>query len=119
MLEKEFVTFMRDVKRLDRKEDVLRWWKTRDGFTWPSLSELSDVVLATPASQVSVERLFSNLKFVLSTYRYKVTSEILEAILLIRSDLNYWQKSDRRQHFKSRLSDCSSSFIQNTVHFVS
>ncbi|CAH0388396.1 unnamed protein product [Bemisia tabaci] len=51
MLEKEFVTYKRDAKRLDRKEDALRWWKTRDGFTWPSLSELSDIVLATPASQ--------------------------------------------------------------------
>lgn len=35
--------------------------------------------------QVTVERLFSNLKFILSDQRAKISKEILEDVLLVRS----------------------------------
>ena len=45
---------------------------------YPELFELSNVVFSVPATQVSVERLFSGLKFELSPYRCNITANNLE-----------------------------------------
>ena len=42
------------------------------------------IVLATPATQVSVERLFYGMRYIFSTLRGNLKADILNAILLIR-----------------------------------
>jgi len=93
----------------------LQYWKTRQ-LTDPELYQLASVVLAVPATQVymiiyvlpydniyfviifellqvvllhfqvSVERSFSGLKFVVSDLRTSLDPELLEAIMLVRSN---------------------------------
>jgi bifunctional polynucleotide phosphatase/kinase len=69
--------------RLDKKANVLEYWdneKTRK----PELYLLASVALAVPVTQVSVERTFSSLKYVLSPYRANLKPDRLEQVLLAR-----------------------------------
>jgi len=50
----------------------------------PHLSALAQVVLATPATQVSVERAFSALHFILSERRSSISAENLNALLVVK-----------------------------------
>ncbi|XP_037719418.1 uncharacterized protein LOC119553225 isoform X6 [Drosophila subpulchrella] len=50
----------------------------------PHISALAQVVLATPATQVSVERAFSALHFILSERRSSISAENLNALLVIK-----------------------------------
>lgn len=68
---------------LDKNENVLEWWEKMQ-MQMPELY-LSQVVISLPVTQVSVERSFSGLKFVLSPYRYSLDSNILEDLLVVRA----------------------------------
>lgn len=50
----------------------------------PQLSALAQVVLATPATQVSVERAFSALHFILSEKRSSISAEHLNSLLVVK-----------------------------------
>lgn len=69
--------------RVNKKENILSWWYSKR-FTHPLLFSLSEVALAVPPTQVSVERLFSGLKFTLSYLRDKLGEDSLDDIMLIR-----------------------------------
>ncbi|XP_033212130.1 zinc finger BED domain-containing protein 4-like [Belonocnema kinseyi] len=73
--------------------DVLAYWKDKK-HTWPELHELAMIVLATPATQVSVERLFSGMRYIFSTLRGNLKGEILDLILLIRCNIDIFDKND-------------------------
>ncbi|CAI6352385.1 unnamed protein product [Macrosiphum euphorbiae] len=75
----------KNVERISYTADILQYWKTRQ-ITDPELYQLASVVLAVPATQVSVERSFSGLKFVVSDLRTSLDPELLEAIMLVRSN---------------------------------
>lgn len=77
--------YYRDQKRLSHKLDILKFWKKME-TTHPVLAELSKTVYSVPSTQVSVERLFSGLKFILSPYRTSVSSKNLEDQLLVRTN---------------------------------
>lgn len=49
-------------------------------------------VLSVPATQVSVERLFSGLKFILSPLRTNINEHILENQLLVRANRIFCNK---------------------------
>ncbi len=57
----------------------------------PELYLLAKVVISLPVTQVSVERSFSGLKFVLSPYRYYLDSSLLEDILVVRANFLFEQ----------------------------
>ena len=44
------------------------------------------ILSAMPVTQVSVERLFSSMKFILSDQRLSMTQELLESILYLRAN---------------------------------
>ncbi|XP_025192072.1 uncharacterized protein LOC112592275 [Melanaphis sacchari] len=71
----------KNVERISYTADIFQYWKTRQ-LTDPELYQLASVVLAVPATQVSVERSFSGLKFVVSDLRTSLDPELLEAIML-------------------------------------
>lgn len=50
----------------------------------PHLTAIAQVVLATPATQVSVERAFSALHFILSERRSSISADNLNSLLLIK-----------------------------------
>ncbi|CAH1732242.1 unnamed protein product [Aphis gossypii] len=73
------------VERLTYKADVINYWK-ENKIAKPELFELAQILMAVPATQVSVERSFSGLKFILSDLRSSLSSDILEDILIIRGN---------------------------------
>ena len=61
--------------------------------SFPELSELAKMVSGVPATQVSVERLFSGLKYILPPYRSNISSRNVEDILLlIRTNMLFDKK---------------------------
>ena len=68
----------------------------------PELYTLSLVALALPVPQVSVERSFSTLKFVLFPQRSNMNDKILDDIMVIRKKRNGLAKN--RQTTTSTLS---------------
>ncbi|XP_017468782.1 PREDICTED: uncharacterized protein LOC108360849 [Rhagoletis zephyria] len=74
--------------------DILSYWKT-----FPSdkhLRKLAEVVLAVPATQVSVERAFSALSLTLKKHRSKLNDATLNNILItkLNFDLLYFRDND-------------------------
>lgn len=45
---------------------------------YPEICVLAKIILSVPSTQVSVERLFSSLKFIFSPYRCNINSQNLE-----------------------------------------
>lgn len=73
----EYVT----APRLAITEDVIVYWTQK----LPNkLAEVALVVLAAPATQVTVERLFSTLKFILTPSRNRLLDQTLKSIILIK-----------------------------------
>ena len=75
-------------KRIDQKCSILNYWNDNRCLN-PQLFELAEALMAVPSTQVSVERTFSQLKFVLSDQRCSMTSNILEDIMLIRCNKQF------------------------------
>ena len=78
-------------ERVNRKINILEYWRNMKTVQ-PELYKLSVVVFAVPATQVSVERLFSGLKFILSPLRSTINGSVLEDQLLIRVNRIFEQK---------------------------
>lgn len=70
-----------DRKPLDT--NVLEYWHAKR-YSNPILYKLAVVVHAVPATQVSVERCFSVLKFILNDYRSCMRSDTLENLMLLK-----------------------------------
>lgn len=66
----------------------------KESIIKPELYKLAITVLAVPATQVSVERLFSGLKFILSPLRTNIGERILENQLLVRANRIFYHKEE-------------------------
>lgn len=53
-------------------------------YNYPQIYELAAVVFGVPATQVSVERAFSSLHFILNERRYNLNPQMLENLLFIK-----------------------------------
>jgi hypothetical protein len=71
----------------------LEYWAAT---TYTSLSEVANILLSTPATQVSVERLFSIVKYVFSALCTKMTGDILEDVIFLKANnVNFVQNKIR------------------------
>lgn len=66
--------------------NILQFWINQKN-RFPELAEVATVVLAVPATQVSVERNFSILKLILSEKRTNLKEENLECILMCKLNM--------------------------------
>jgi hypothetical protein len=89
-LEREFTRFENEylTKRVSIKRSVLEFWKT-EGDKFPILQKLALITLAAPGTQVSVEGLFSLLKFILNDQRDNLSSRNLDNVLLVRCNFQH------------------------------
>ena len=71
--------------RLKKDVNILNYWE-KEKTKFPELYELVTIVHAVSATQVSVERSFSSLKFILSLQRSNITDQELENVLMIRNN---------------------------------
>lgn len=86
------LTAFEKTQRLGKGANILTFWEDNK-LIMPELYEIAQTVLAVPATQVSVERLFSGMKFILSHLRASMNSDILEDILIVRSNSIFINKS--------------------------
>ena len=73
------------VKRMPHTSDVLKFWKDDENFR--ELRPVAQVILGVPVTQVTVEQLFSQLKFIDSDLR-PLKSSNTNNILVVRCNFN-------------------------------
>ena len=77
---KTFLNVYDDCQRVHKDEDVFRFWKGHDSA---ALKDLAQVALGVSVTlKVSVERLFSGVKFILSDQRANLSKESVDAIMI-------------------------------------
>ena len=69
------------INRLSKDADILAWWR-QDGPR--ELLEVAYVILALPVSQVSVERTFSGLRYIMDDLRMRLNDKSIDAIMILR-----------------------------------
>lgn len=69
--------------RVKATDNIALRWET-EKFTFPILYQLAKMIMAVAPTEVSVERNFSTLDFILTKRRNRLTDENLEAILFIK-----------------------------------
>lgn len=69
--------------RLEPHTNVMEYWSMKK-VEYPNLFALAKIVNSVPASQVSVERSFSALKYILNEKQNNLDEEFLQDILLVR-----------------------------------
>lgn len=68
--------------------NVLKYWAEKSNI-YPDLANLAKIILAVPATQVSVERNFSVLKLLLTDKRMNLSESNLENILMCRLNMTF------------------------------
>lgn len=63
---------------------IFGYWSSVARYEYDALYEVAQLLLSVPATQVSVERAFSSLRFILNDYRTSLGNDSLENILLIK-----------------------------------
>lgn len=79
-------------ERLNADEKILGYWKLKK-ISEPELYELANIVLAVPATQVSVERAFSGVGLVLTARRTQLSEKSLADILLVKLNSEIFEAS--------------------------
>lgn len=76
-------------KRINSKNSVLQFWEDNK-YAFKELYELAIIINGIPPTQSSIERLFSALNFIFSDRRARLKQKMLEDILLIYSNKDYF-----------------------------
>lgn len=71
--------------RLSLQENIISHWNCRSVIS-SDISMLANTILAAPATQVSVERLFSSLKFILNPLRSNLSNVFLKDLMFVREN---------------------------------
>lgn len=83
----EFLLLLDDFEKIfpltHHNKPILTFWEEQKR-NFPELYEVAIIVFAIPPSQATVERSFSQFGFVFNCRRCRISSELLEAILLIK-----------------------------------
>lgn len=93
--------FYNDQER-NEETNLLDFWE-KNKFVHPELYQMAMILLATPATQVSVERLFSGLKYIFSDLRGKLSPNILNAIMVVRTNYRDLCSDEKRINTKKRM----------------
>jgi hypothetical protein len=83
---------LRGLPRVPLETNIIQHWCSKTTAN-SQLARMADIILASPATQVSVERLFSSLKFLLSPLRTNLDSNLLQRMLFIRSNKDLLEKT--------------------------
>lgn len=68
-------------------ESALQFWERRKA-EFPDFYRLAQIVFGAPGTQVSVERLFSLLNYLLAPRRYQLKDSTINKILFLKSNLD-------------------------------
>ena len=62
--------------------DLLSFWKLNAKY-FHTFNKIAMVVLGIPSTEVSVERIFSTLKYILGDQRMSIDGDILDKLLMV------------------------------------
>lgn len=85
-LNKEFAIYEQEMllkEEVQSKPDAIKYWK-ENLYQYPTLGPAALDLICCPMTEVSVERLFSHMSYVLSPLRNRLTGDILQDILFLR-----------------------------------
>lgn len=83
LLKQEIETYKKFPRVTDRHIDIFKWWWQRHDLS-ELFKESAAVILSVPVTQVSVERLFSGLHFILSDARGRLSQDSVDNLLFLR-----------------------------------
>ena len=78
-------------KKMGLKEKVLSFWE-KNKTKYKRLYKIAAVYHQIPVTEVSVERLFSHVKFLLNPLRSTLSASLLDDILLLRLNFELYEK---------------------------
>ena len=78
---KQTLRHFNNCTRIEKSEDILKWW---DKHPHQDMKAIAEVALALPVTQVSVERTFSGLRYILDELRLGMKDDIIDAIMFLR-----------------------------------
>ena len=90
-LQGELKSYMKD-KKMSSKEKLLPFWGSKK-TQYRRLYKIAAVFHQIPVTEVSVERLFSHVKFILNPLRSTLSASLLDDILLIRLNFHLFEKN--------------------------
>lgn len=76
--------------RVNSSESVLHYWEKHKNTYSSELGKIANTIHAIPPTQSSIERLFSALNFIFSDRRYNLSQSLLENILLLHSNGDFF-----------------------------
>lgn len=71
--------------------DIIRYWKQRKIMN-PRMYRIAIALLSIPSTQVTVERLFSQLKLVITDTRTRLNCKSIKNIMFLKSNESLWPK---------------------------
>lgn len=77
--------------RLAPGEQIMEFWKAQDQL--PILKGIALDIISIPVTEVTVERMFSHLNFVLNRYRSTLKADLLEDIMFLRLNKKFQQSN--------------------------
>lgn len=76
---------------IPRDSNILKYWETERNGRFHDLAELAEIVFSLPPTQVTVERCFSTLRFILHELRTRLSDEHLENVLLVKTNTKFFE----------------------------
>lgn len=91
--------------RMKSNESIQLFWDSNQKEIGTELYEVACIIFSIPATQASVERSFSALKFLFTDYRYGLSEEMLENLMIVHlnKDLFYLVREKDVYEFKENL----------------
>lgn len=108
-LNKEFEAYEQEMISKDEVQlepDSINFWKSQVK-NYPILAPTALDLVSCPMTEVSVERLFSHLTFILNPLRNRLTGDILQDILFLRVNNRFGTISDSGKKQRSGTKDSS------------
>lgn len=92
------------VHRMKSSESVWTFWQKSKHEFGNELYELAAVIHSIPPTQASVERNFSALKFMLTDRRYNLSEDLLECLLIIHLNRDFYDNVKEMEILKLKSS---------------
>lgn len=91
LIEYELQNYLKE--KIPTDEKLMPFWKTKKK-QYANLYKVASLFFQIPFTEVNVERLFSNVKFILDPLRMSLTDETLNDIMLIRMNIHLFETNE-------------------------
>ena len=78
------VTALQYHRRMDQKTDMYKYWYEHPN---KDLGSLCNTVIALAVTQVTVERTFSDINYILNDLRFKMKDDMVDDIMVLRTNV--------------------------------